>query len=237
MSLTPVPPTPPRDPRIPELTLGEISKLITQYVAQIKYYENPKLRKTYLRNELWKFAKLKHHNYTQNDLTDHVFRGISKAIIDLVGADDAWYASEIATEVGRFTQYYTTVLFDYESYFGEMENVPEMKDINLKDIDPSLETKLERSYTTLVTWEEFIAMWYRDMDKTRIIPLYLLHQKRFYDWFGNKSLQATVDMMVDKPKEKWRYILKKMCKIGVVDHEYIRHTCDMGCVTEEYLML
>ena len=28
-----------------------------------------------------------------------------------------------------------------------------------------------------------------------------------------------------------------MCKIGVVDHEYIRHTCDMGCVTEEYLML
>ena len=43
--------------------------------------------------------------------------------------------------------------------------------------------------------------------------------------------------MVDKPKEKWRYIIKKMCKIGVVDHEYIRHTCDMGCVTEEYLMI
>jgi hypothetical protein len=77
--------------------------------------------------------------------------------------------------VVRFTQYYTTVLFDYESYFGEMENVPEMKDINLKDIDPSLETKLEQSYTTLVTWEEFIAMWYRDMDKTRIVPLCLLH--------------------------------------------------------------
>ena len=131
--------------------MGEISKLITQYEAQIEYYENPKLWKTYLRSELWKFAKLKHHNHTQNDLTDHVFRGISKAIIDLVGADDAWYASEIATEVGRFTQYYTTVLFDYESYFGEMGNVPEMKDINLKDIDPSLETKLERSYTTLVT--------------------------------------------------------------------------------------
>ena len=43
-------------------------------------------------------------------------------------------------------------------------------------------------------------------------------------------------MIADKPKEKWRYILKKMCKIGVVDHEYIRHTCDMGWVTEEYLM-
>ena len=28
-----------------------------------------------------------------------------------------------------------------------------------------------------------------------------------------------------------------MCEIGVVDHEYIRHTCDMSCVTEEYLMI
>jgi hypothetical protein len=43
-------------------------------------------------------------------------------------------------------------------------------------------------------------------------------------------------MIADKPREKWRYILKKMCKIGVVDHEYIRHTCDMSWVTEEYLM-
>jgi hypothetical protein len=43
-------------------------------------------------------------------------------------------------------------------------------------------------------------------------------------------------MIADKPREKWRYILKKMCKIGVVDHEYIRHTCDMRWVTEEYLM-
>jgi N-acetylmuramoyl-L-alanine amidase CwlA len=74
------------------------------------------------------------------------------------------------------------------------------------------------------------------MDKKRVVPLYLLHQKRFYDWFGNKSLQATVDMVADKPREKWRYILKKMCKIGVVDHEYIRHTCDMRWVTEECLM-
>ena len=88
----------------------------------------------------------------------------------------------------------------------------------------------------LVTWEEFIAMWYRNMDKNRIIPLYLLHQKRFYDWFGNKSLQATVDMMANKPKEKWRYVLKKMCKMGVIDHEYIHRTCDMSWVTEEYLM-
>ena len=43
--------------------------------------------------------------------------------------------------------------------------------------------------------------------------------------------------MADKSKKKWRYVLKKMCKIGVIDHEYIRRTCDMGCVTEEYLMM
>ena len=45
MAAIPQPPSPPRDTRIPELGLGE-----TQYVAQIKYYENPKLWKTYLRN-------------------------------------------------------------------------------------------------------------------------------------------------------------------------------------------
>jgi hypothetical protein len=183
--------------RTPELTAGEISKLITQYVAQIKYYENPKLWKTYLRNELWKFTKSKNHNYTQNDLLEHILKGVSKTIIDLVGGDDKFQASKVATEIARFTQYYTTVLFDYESYFGETENLPEMTNINLKDIDTNLKSELERSYTMLVTWEEFIAMWYRNMDKTRIIPLYLLHQKRFYDWFGNKSLQATVDMMAN----------------------------------------
>ena len=76
-------------------------------------------------------------------------------------------------------------------------------------------------------------MWYRDLDKARIVPLYLLHRKRYYDWFGTKALQATVDMMANKPKEKWRYILKKMCKLGVVDSEYIRKTCDMSWVTED----
>jgi len=237
MSAIPVPPMPPRDPRIPELTAADVSKLITEYVAQIKYYENPKLWKTYLRNKLWKFAKSKHRNYNQNDLLGYNLKELSKTIIDLVGGDDNFQASKVTTEVTRFTKYYTTVLFDYESYFGEIENVPKMTNINLKDINPNLKSKIDRSYTTLVTWEEFIAMWYRDMDKTRIVPLYLLHQKRFYDWFGNKSLQATIDMMANKPKEKWRYVLKKMCKIGVIDHEYIRHTCDMGCVTEEYLMM
>ena len=112
-----------------------------------------------------------------------------------------------------------------------------MTNISLKDINPNLKSKIDRSYTMLITWEEFIAMWYRDMDKTRIVSLYLIHQKRFYDWFGNKSLQATIDMMANKPIEKWRYVLKNMCKIGVIDHEYIRHTCDKGCVTEEYLMM
>ena len=70
MAAIPLPPSAPRNTRTSKLTLGEISKLITQYVAQIKYYENPKVWKTYLRNELWKFAKSKSHNYTQNDLQD-----------------------------------------------------------------------------------------------------------------------------------------------------------------------
>ena len=129
---------PPRDPRIPELTAADVSKLITEYVAQIKYYENPKLRKTYLRNELWKFAKSKHHNYNQNDLLGYILKGLCKTIIDLVGGDDNFQASEVTTEVTRFIQYYTTVLFDYESYFGEIENVPEITKTNLKDIDPNL---------------------------------------------------------------------------------------------------
>jgi len=236
MAAVPLPPSPPGNMRTPELTLGEISKLITQYVAQIKYYENPKLWKTYLRNELWKFAKSKNHNYTQNDLQDHAFKNIGNNILELVDKDNKWQPTEIATEITKFTQYYTIVLFDYEFYFGRIENVPETPNINLKEIDPILGSELGGSFVALVTWEEFIAMWYRDIDRTKIVPLYLLHQKRFYDWFGNKSLQATVDMIADKPREKWRYILKKMCKIGVVDHEYIRHTCDMRWITEECLM-
>ena len=28
-----------------------------------------------------------------------------------------------------------------------------------------------------------------------------------------------------------------MCKIGIVDHEYIRDTCDMSSITEKYLMM
>ena len=66
-----------------------------------------------------------------------------------------------------------------------------------------------------------------------MVPLYFLHRKRFYDWFGNKALQATIEATKDKPKEKWRHVLKKMCKLGVVDHEYIRDTCDMSWVTED----
>ena len=186
MAAVPLPPSPPGNMRTPELTLGEISKLMTQYVAQIKYYENPRLWKTYLRNELWKFAKLKNHYYTQNDLQDYAFKNIGKDILELVDKDNKWQATEIATEVTRFTQYYTTVLFDYEFYFGKMENVPETPNINLKEIDPILGSELGGSFVALVTWEEFIAMWYRDIDRTKIIPLYLLHQKRFYDWFGNK---------------------------------------------------
>ena len=81
MAAIPLSPSPPRDTRTLKLTLGETSKLITQYVAQIKYYENPKVWKIYLRNELWKFAKSKSHNYTQNDLQDHVFRNIGKNIV------------------------------------------------------------------------------------------------------------------------------------------------------------
>ena len=152
MATIPLPPSPPGNIRTPELTLGEISKLITQYVAQIKYYENPKLWKTYLRNELWKFAKSKNHNYTQNDLQDHVFRHIGKNILELVDGDNKWQATEIATEITRFTQYYTTVLFDYEFYFGKMENVPETPNINLKEIDPILESELGGSFIALVTW-------------------------------------------------------------------------------------
>jgi hypothetical protein len=121
MAAVPLPPSPPRGTWTPELTAGEISKLITQYVAQIKYYENPKLWKTCLCNELWKFTKSKNHNYTQNDLLEHILKGVSKTIIDLVGGDDKFQASEVATEITQFTQYYTTVLFDYESYFGETE--------------------------------------------------------------------------------------------------------------------
>ena len=120
MAAIPLPPSPSRDTRTSELTLGEISKLITQYVAQIKYYENPKLWKTYLRNELWKFAKLKNHNYTQNDLQDHVFKNIGNNILELVDKDNKWQVTEIATEITKFTQYYTIVLFDYEFYFGKI---------------------------------------------------------------------------------------------------------------------
>ena len=107
MTALPLPPSPPRRTWTPELTAGEISKLITQYVAQIKYYENPKLWETYLRNELWKFAKSKHHNYNQNDLLGYILKELSKTIIDLVGGDDNFQASEVTTEATRFIQYYT----------------------------------------------------------------------------------------------------------------------------------
>ena len=99
MAAIPLPPSPPRGTWTPELTAGEISKLITQYVAQIKYYENPKLWKTCLRNELWKFAKSKNHNYTQNDLQDHVFKNIGEYILKLVDKDNKWQATEIATKI------------------------------------------------------------------------------------------------------------------------------------------
>ena len=182
-------------------------------------------------------AKAKQHNYSQDDLYDHISKGVRDNILTIVERDETGDFSEIDFELTQFVQFYTTVLFDYESYFGDMESVPEKPNVNLRDIDPTLEPKIDRFYTAVVTWSEFISMWYRDLDKRRVDPLYLLHRKRFYDWFGNKALQATIEMVANKPLERWRYVLKKMCKMGVIDHEYIKDTCDMGCVTEKYLMI
>ena len=52
MSTIPVPPTPPKEDRVPELSALDINKLITEYVAQIKYYENIQPWKVYMRREL-----------------------------------------------------------------------------------------------------------------------------------------------------------------------------------------
>ena len=240
MSAIPVPPTPPRDPRIPELTTEDVSTLITQYLAQIKYYENGKPWKYYLRRILWKFAKSVNFKYSKNMLMGHIVNEINNDLLTFEDIDDTFNPKEIEKEIEKFIQYYAPVLKDYEQYFGETENVPEF-DKSLFTEQTALNiywtNKLNQPFTSTVRCNEFITMWYQQIDKNKVVPLFFLHRKRFYDWFGNKSLQATIDIMADKPKEKWRYVLKKMCKIGVIDHEYIRHTCDMSWVTEELLMM
>ena len=144
----------------------------------------------------------------------YISQGIAQNVLTYIKQDEAWDGTEIDEEVSRFTQFYETVLLDYESYFGEIEKAPESSDSTWDNIDPTLRYRSERFYTAHVTWQEFIGMWYRDLDKARIVPLYLLHRKRYYDWFGTKALQATVDMMANKPKEKMEIYPKKDVQAG-----------------------
>ena len=87
MSTIPVPPTPPKEERVPELSALDINKLMTEYVAQIKYYENIKTWKVYMRKELWKFVKAKQYNYSQDDLYDYISKGVRDNILTIVERD------------------------------------------------------------------------------------------------------------------------------------------------------
>ena len=176
--------------------------------------------------------------YDKNMLMRHITIQLNNDTLTFENKDETFNPKEIEQEIDKFIQYYVPVLKDYEQYFGETENVPEFdKSFFTKQtyFNIHLKNKLKKSFVSTVRWNEFITMWYQEIDKNKVVPLFFLHQKRYYDWLGNKVLQTSIEAAKDKPKEKWRYVLKKMCKIGVIDHEYIRHTCDMGWVTEEYL--
>jgi len=205
MSTAPKSATPSKETNIPDLTDMEKEKLENQYKCQLKYYENEKPWKYYLRKVLWKFAKSVNFKYDKNMLMRHITIQLNNDTLNFENKDETFNPKEIKREIDKFIQYYVPVLKDYEQYFGETENVPEFdKSVFTKQtyFNIHLKNKLKKSFVSTVRWNEFITMWYQEIDKNKVVPLFFLHQKRYYDWLGNKVLQTSIEAAKDKLFEK-----------------------------------
>ena len=72
------------------------------------------------------------------------------------------------------------MLKDNEQYFGETENIPEFDKSFFTQqtfFNIYLKYKLKKPFASKVRWNEFITMWYQEIDKNNLDPLFFLHQK------------------------------------------------------------
>jgi len=205
MSAAPKSATPSKETNIPDLTDMEKEKLENQYKCQLKYYENEKPWKYYLRKVLRKFAKSVNFKYDKNMLMRHIRIQLNNDTLTFENEDETFNPKELEQQIDRFILYYVLVLKDYEQYFGETENVPECDKSFFTEqtaLNIFLRNELKRSFTSMVKWDEFITMWYQVIDKNKVVPLFFLHRKRYYDWLGKKILKTSIEAAMDKPFEK-----------------------------------
>ena len=105
----------------------------------------------------------------------HIIIQLNNDTLTFENKDETFNPKEIKQEIDKFIQYYVPVLKDYEQYFGETENIPEFDKSFFTEqtfFNIHLKNKLKKSFVSTVRWNEFITMWYQEIDKNKVVPLF-----------------------------------------------------------------